>query len=53
MVREAGECDAAGSLVPTVALNTVALMKGASIIRVHDVREGCQTVKTIYNLLER
>lgn len=51
MVRDAGECDLADSLVSTVALNAVALMKGASVIRVHDVREGRQTVRTITNLL--
>ena len=50
MVRKAGECDASDALVSTVALNSVALMKGASIIRVHDVREGVQTAKTIYKL---
>lgn len=50
MVREAGECDASDAMVSTVALNSVALMKGASIIRVHDVREGVQTAKTIYKL---
>ena len=50
MVREAGECDTSDALVSTVALNSVALMKGASIIRVHDVREGVQTAKTIHKL---
>lgn len=50
MVREAGECDAADSLAATVALNAAALMKGASIIRVHDVREAVQTVKSIYRV---
>jgi len=33
------------ALAGTVALNTVALMKGADIIRVHDVKEAAQTVK--------
>ena len=51
MVRDAGECDINGALVSTIVLNTVSLMKGASIIRVHDVKEGAQTVKTIYNFL--
>ena len=51
MVRESGECDAADSLISTVALNTVALMKGASIIRVHDVKEGVQTARTISRML--
>ena len=51
MAREACGCDVADSLVPTVALNTVALMKGAFIIRVHDVKEGVMTVKTIEALI--
>ncbi len=33
------------SLSATVALNTIALTKGASIIRVHDVKEAVQAVK--------
>lgn len=33
------------SLAGTVALNMVALQKGARILRVHDVREACQTVE--------
>lgn len=41
------------SLTGTIALNTIALMKGASIIRVHDVKQAVQTIelftKTIYN----
>jgi dihydropteroate synthase len=35
------------ALAGTVALNTVALLKGADIIRVHDVKEAVQTVKLI------
>jgi len=31
----------------TTVLNTVALMKGASILRVHDAREAIETVKII------
>ena len=34
----------------TTALHAVALMKGASILRVHDVREAVQTVR-LYNIL--
>lgn len=47
MVREVAGCGISDSLAPTVALNAAAIMKGASIIRVHDVREGVATVKTI------
>lgn len=52
MAREASGCDAADSLTPTIALNAVALMKGANIIRVHDVREAALTARTIGRLLE-
>lgn len=49
-VRESGECELADSLTPTIALNSAALLKGASIIRVHDVREAVLTAKTIGKL---
>ena len=35
------------SLCGTVALNTVSLMKGAGILRVHDVKEAVDTVRMI------
>ena len=35
------------ALAGTVALNTLALIKGADILRVHDVKEAVQTVKLI------
>jgi dihydropteroate synthase len=35
------------AIAGTVALNTVALIRGADIIRVHDVKEAVQTVKLI------
>ena len=35
----------ATALNGTTALNTVALMKGSSILRVHDVREAVETIK--------
>jgi len=35
------------ALAGTIALNTLALMKGADIIRVHDVKEAIQTVKLV------
>jgi len=34
-------------LTGTIALNTIALMNGASIIRVHDVKEGVQTCRIV------
>ena len=35
------------SLNGTVVLNTIALMKGASILRVHDVREAREAVRIV------
>lgn len=40
------------SLNGTTALNMIALMKGASILRVHDVKEAVETVE-IYNRLRQ
>ena len=39
--------DATTSLNGTTALDTIALMKGASILRVHDVREASEAVKIV------
>lgn len=40
------------SLNGTTALNTMALMKGASILRVHDVKEAVECVKIVKSLNE-
>lgn len=40
------------ALAGTIALNLVALQKGASILRVHDVREAKQTISIYKKLLE-
>lgn len=37
----------------TTVLNTVALLKGASILRVHDVKEAIEAVSLIENLLSK
>jgi dihydropteroate synthase len=34
----------------TTVLNTIALQHGASILRVHDVREACECVKLLHNV---
>jgi len=34
----------------TTTLNTIALLKGASILRVHDVREAVECVKILSKL---
>ena len=39
------EIPATEALAGTIALNTIALMHGASILRVHDVKEAVQTIK--------
>lgn len=39
--------DATTSLNGTTVLDTIALMKGASILRVHDVKEAAETVKIV------
>jgi dihydropteroate synthase len=36
---------ASEALAGTIALNTIALMHGANILRVHDVKEAVQTIK--------
>ena len=44
------EIDADQALNGTTALNSVALLKGANILRVHDVKEAVETVKLIEQL---
>ena len=44
------KCDSAGALDGTIALDAIALYKGADIIRVHDVKEAKETVKLISEL---
>lgn len=43
-------CTANESLNGTTVLNTAALMKGASILRVHDVREAAECVKIVKSI---
>jgi dihydropteroate synthase len=45
MVYKVTEGTADDALNGTTALNTIALMKGANILRVHDVKEAVETVK--------
>lgn len=45
MVYRPAQTDASGALSGTICLNTIALMRGADILRVHDVKEAVQTVK--------
>ena len=38
------------SLTGTVAINTMSLMKGAGILRVHDVKDAVDTVAVVENM---
>lgn len=49
MITKTLDCTPEEALNGTTVLNTIALSRGASILRVHDVREAVETVK-LYNL---
>jgi dihydropteroate synthase len=51
MIQRVLNCEAKDALNGTTALNTIALVKGASILRVHDVKEAIEVVK-IYTQLK-
>lgn len=51
MIYKTLKIDAASALNGTTVLNTVALLKGASILRVHDVKEASEAIKLI-NLIQ-
>ena len=50
MIYKTLETSAKEALNGTTVLNTVALQKGASILRVHDVKEAVETIKLIESL---
>lgn len=50
MITKSLNIEPSDALAPTVALDAIALTKGASFIRVHDVREAAQTV-TLFSML--
>lgn len=50
MITKAADCGPEDALPGTIALNTLALMKGARILRVHDVRETLQVIKVMEKL---
>jgi dihydropteroate synthase len=52
MIQSVLNCDAKNALNGTTALNTIALLKGASILRVHDVKETMEVVK-LFNALKK
>jgi dihydropteroate synthase len=47
MIQNIIEVDAKHALNGTTVANTIALMKGAKILRVHDVKEAVEAVKIV------
>jgi dihydropteroate synthase len=47
MIWRTLNCTPEEALNGSTALHTVALMKGASILRVHDVREAVETIRLL------
>jgi len=52
MIYKTLETEPSESLNGTTVLNTIALLKGANILRVHDIKEAVQTVTLVGKLLE-
>ncbi len=50
MINKVLNCKPEDALNGTTVLNTIALMKGASILRVHDVKEAMEVVKLVRHL---
>ena len=50
MIYKTLETSAKEALNGTTVLNTIALQKGASILRVHDVKEAMETIKLVESL---
>ena len=50
MIYKFLETNPDGALNGTTVLNTIALMKGADILRVHDVKEAVESVKIVNQL---
>lgn len=47
MIQNIAHTDASGALNATTSAHTVALMRGASILRVHDVKEAVEAVEIV------
>lgn len=47
MIQKVLNCEAKEALNGTSVINTIALLKGASILRVHDVKEAMEVVKLV------
>lgn len=52
MIYKTLDCDPDQALVGTIALNAIALEKGADILRVHDVKEAVETVTLISKMYD-
>lgn len=50
MIYKTLGCESKDALAGTIALDSIALMKGADILRVHDVKEASDTVKLVTKL---
>ncbi len=50
MIYKLLDTDPEGSLNGTTVLNTISLLKGANIVRVHDVREAVEVVRIVSEL---
>ena len=50
MIYKTLQNSASEALNGTTALNTIALQKGANILRVHDVKEAIETVRLVQSL---
>ena len=53
MIYKTLGCSSAEALTGTIVLDTVALLKGADILRVHDVKEAVETVKLFSQLKKK
>lgn len=52
MIYKILKTDAAHALTGTTVLNTLALMNGANLLRVHDVKEAVESVKIVQKVFE-
>jgi len=50
MIYKLLEIDSENSLNGTSVLNTIALLKGANILRVHDVKPAVECIKLVQQL---
>jgi dihydropteroate synthase len=50
MIHKFLQIDADQSLTGSTALHAIALNKGASILRVHDIKEAMEVIKLVHKL---